>query len=395
MKTISPDGAVALTLPSDLLPSDGRFGSGPSKIRPDFLRALAETGISYLGTSHRQPTVKNVVHRVRHGLRQFYDLPDDYEVVLGTGGATAFWGIAAYSLIVQQSQHLVLGEFSKKFATEISTAPHLASPDIIEAPYGECPTPRPRPDIDTYALIHCETSTGVRMPIARPTGKEAKKADTRPLVLVDATSAAGGMPVTHDQYDVYYFSPQKAFGSDGGLWLAFCSPAALKRAARLKQEGRWAPLFLDLTTAVQNSQKDQTCNTPPLSTLFLLAQQIDWMNRQGGIEWAAQRCTTSASLLYEWAEKTNYTSPFVADPDQRSHTVATIDFDAEVDHNAVCSVLRANGILDVEPYRKLGRNQIRVALFPAIEPADIEKLIRALDYTVQHLASHAAASGNS
>ena len=370
-----------LTIPADLLPADGRFGAGPSKIRQQQLDALLATGTSYLGTSHRQAPVKNVVGRLRQGLRDLFALPDGYEVVLGNGGATEFWDIATFGLIEQRSQHLTFGEFSSKFAQAAAAAPFLAEPSVIEAEPGSHPAPRAEAGVDLYALTHNETSTGVMMPIRRVSG-----ADDGALVAVDATSGAGGLPVEATAFDVYYFSPQKCFASDGGLWLALMSPAALERVARIAANGRWVPASYDLTIALDNSTKDQTYNTPSLATIHLMATQVDWMNGQGGLQWCVERTADSSSRLYTWAEKTAVTTPFVTDPAMRSQVIGTIDFDPAVDAAQVAKILRSNGIVDVEPYRKLGRNQLRVAMFPAVEPADVEALTACIDHVMDRLS---------
>ncbi|MFI1582173.1 phosphoserine transaminase [Embleya sp. NPDC020630] len=369
-----------IQIPAALMPADGRFGSGPSKVRPEALAALAATGTSLLGTSHRQAPVKNLVRRVREGVGSLFSLPEGYEVILGNGGATAFWDIAAFGLVDRKSQHLSFGEFSSKFAGSVKAAPWLDEPTVIKSEPGTHPLPRAEAGVDVYALTHNETSTGVAMPIARPAG-----ADAGSLVLVDATSAAGGLPVDAAETDVYYFAPQKNFAADGGLWLAAFSPAALERAGRIAGSDRYIPPFFDLATAIDNSVKDQTYNTPALSTLFLLADQLDWINGQGGLDWAVARTADSSGRLYAWAEKSAYASPFVADPAARSQVVGTIDFADSVDAAAVAKVLRANGIVDTEPYRKLGRNQLRVAMFPAVEPADVEALTACIDFVIEQL----------
>ncbi|HYO38920.1 MAG TPA: phosphoserine transaminase [Nocardioidaceae bacterium] len=370
----------SLPLPDELLPSDGRFGSGPSKIRPEALQALAGTGATLLGTSHRQAPVKGLVGRVKEGISALFSLPEGYEVVLGNGGATAFWDVATFGLIRERSQHLSFGEFSAKFATAARQAPFLGDPTVVESPPGSVPAPRAEAGVDVYAWAHNETSTGVMAPVQRVDG-----ADEDALVVIDATSGAGGLPVDLSQVDAYYFAPQKSLASDGGLFLAVLSPAALERAARISASGRWVPAFLDLSTAIENSRKDQTYNTPSVATLFLMAEQLDWLNEHGGLEFAVSRTSDSSSRLYTWAEKTDYTSPYVADPDQRSLVVGTIDFDDGVDAAAVASVLRDNGIVDVEPYRKLGRNQLRVAMYPAVDPSDVEALTRCIDHIVARL----------
>ena len=369
-----------LEIPKDLLPEDGRFGAGPSKVRPAQLEALVATGRSYLGTSHRQAPVRDQVGRLRSGLRELFSLPDGYEVLLGNGGATEFWDIATFGLIRQRSQHLSFGEFSSKFATAAAQAPFLDEPSVRKSDPGTHPLPVAEPGVDLYALTHNETSTGVMMPIARVDG-----ADDGALVAVDATSGAGGLPVDASQFDVYYFSPQKSFASDGGLWLALVSPAALDRIASVKASGRWVPASYDLSIALDNSKLDQTYNTPALATIFLMAEQVDWMNGQGGLDWAVSRTRDSSDRLYGWADKSPVASPFVADPAMRSQVIGTIDFDDTVDAAQVAKVLRANGIVDTEPYRKLGRNQLRVAMFPAIEPSDVEALTGCIDHVVERL----------
>jgi phosphoserine aminotransferase len=370
-----------IRLPAELLPRDGRFGSGPSKIRPAQLDALVATGRSYLGTSHRQAPVRSQVGRLRAGLRTLFALPDGYDVLLGNGGATEFWDIATFGLIERKSQHLSFGEFSSKFAAAATAAPFLDQPTVVKSEPGTHPDPVAEPGVDLYALTQNETSTGVQMPVRRVEG-----ADEAALVAVDATSAAGGLPVDPEQFDVYYFSPQKCFASDGGLWLALVSPAALRRIARIKESGRWVPASYDLTIAVENSRLDQTYNTPSLATIFLMAEQVDWMNAQGGLDWCVGRTRESSDLLYGWADKSTYAAPFVAEASIRSQVVGTIDFTEDVDAAQVAKVLRANGVVDTEPYRKLGRNQLRIAMFPAIEPADIEALTACIDHVVERLS---------
>jgi phosphoserine aminotransferase len=370
-----------LQIPQDLLPADGRFGAGPSKVRPAQLEALVATGRSYLGTSHRQAPVRDQVGRLRSGLRSLFDLPDGYEVVLGNGGATAFWDIATFGLIAQRSQHLSFGEFSAKFAAAAKAAPFLEDPTVVKSEPGTHPLPVVESGVDLYALTHNETSTGVMMPIDRVDG-----ADDGALVAVDATSGAGGLPVDVSRCDVYYFAPQKSFASDGGLWLALMSPAALERVAQVKASGRWVPASYDLTIALDNSRLNQTYNTPALATVFLMAEQVDWMNSQGGLEWAVARTRDSSGRLYGWADKSPFATPFVADPAMRSQVIGTIDFADSVDAAAVAKVLRANGIVDTEPYRKLGRNQLRIAMFPAIEPADVDALTTCIDHVVERLS---------
>lgn len=366
-----------IKLPPELLPSDGRFGSGPSKVREKAVQALAEAAPTYLGTSHRQDGVRSVVGRIRSGMAELFSLPDGYEVLLGLGGATAFWDAAIFGLIEQKSQHLVFGEFSSKFAKAVQAAPHLQPPHVVESEPGTHPSFAESSDVDdsadVYALTHNETSTGVATQIIRPRGAEG-------LMVVDATSAAGGMRIDPTQFDVYYFSPQKCFGSDGGLWLALCSPTAIERIEQITASKRWTPPSLDLSIALSSSRKNETYNTPALATLFLLSKQVDWMLEHGGLEWAATRCAFSAAVIYEWAEHSAIASPFVTDYECRSNVTATIDLAETVDANLVAKVLRANGILDTESYRKLGRNQLRFACFPAIEPDDIAILTRAVEH---------------
>jgi phosphoserine aminotransferase len=370
-----------IVIPAGLRPADGRFGSGPSKVRPEQVAALARAGDTLLGTSHRQPPVRSLVRRVREGLAALFGLPDGYQVVLGNGGATAFWDIAAFGLVRHRSLHLEFGEFSGKFAKVTQAAPWLADPAVITSPPGTCPRPRAEAGVDSYALTHNETSTGVAMPIRRVAG-----ADAGALVLVDATSAAGGISVDITEADVYYFAPQKCFGSDGGLWIALMSPAALDRAHEIAASGRYIPGFFSLTAAIGNSAQQQTCNTPAVATLLLLAEQVEWLLGQGGLAWAVARTADSSARLYTWAEKSPYASPFVTDPALRSPVVGTIDFAASVDAAALAAALRANGIVDTEPYRKLGRNQLRVGMFPAVEPSDVEALTACIDYLAERLA---------
>ena len=371
--------SAEIIIPSSIKPVDGRFGCGPSKIRPEALAALSASGNSILGTSHRQKPVKNVVKRVREGLTSLFDLPEGYEVVLGNGGSTAFWDIATFGLIEDRSQHLVFGEFSSKFAAAAKEAPFLGEPTVIKSEPGSHPVSVAEAGIDVYAMTHNETSTGVAMPIIRPAGTDGA------LVLVDATSAAGGLMVAAKEFDTYYFAPQKSFASDGGLWIAIMSPAAIARAEKIKASGRWVPAFFDLGIAIENSRLDQTYNTPALVTLMLLAEQIEWMNANGGLSFAAGRSTASSDILYSWAEKTSYTTPFVTDPAMRSKVVGTINFDDAIDATKICAALRANGIVDTEPYRKLGKNQLRIGMFPAVDPSDVEALTKCIDHVVAAL----------
>jgi len=368
---------TAITIPRDMLPRDGRFGCGPSKVRDAQLDALATEGRRLMGTSHRQAPVKKLVGSVRTGLRELFSLPDGWEVVLGNGGSTVFWDVATFGLIERRSEHLVFGEFSQKFADATKAAPHLDDPVVVASDPGTHPQPVIA-DVDAYCLTHNETSTGVAMRLARPVGSGDA------LVLVDATSAAGGLSWSPDEVDVYYFAPQKSFASDGGLWIACCSPRAVQRIERIAATGRWSPASLDLKIALDNSRADQTYNTPAIATVFLLDQQVRWMLDQGGLAWCAQRTAQSARVIYDWAEKSAFASPFVADKTQRSNVVATIDLDG-VSANDVNAVLRANGIVDTDGYRKLGRNQMRVGMFPAVEPSDVEALVRCVDYVVERL----------
>jgi phosphoserine aminotransferase len=370
----------SISLPAELLPSDGRFGAGPSKVRSEQIDAVVEAGRNLLGTSHRQAPVKNLVGSVREGLKEFFQAPEGYEVVLGVGGATAFWDIAAFGLVENKAQHLSFGEFSSKFAAATNKAPFLAESSIIKSEPGSRPEPQAEAGVDTYAWAQNETSTGVAAPVKRVAG-----ADEGSLVLIDATSAAGGLDVEVGESDVYYFSPQKNFASDGGIWLGLFSPAALERAARIGASDRWVPDFLNLTTAIDNSLKNQTYNTPALTTLVTLNNQVEWLNGNGGLKFAAGRTADSAGRVYKWAEASAITTPYVANPEHRSNVIATVDFDDTIDAAAVAKVLRANGIVDVEPYRKLGRNQLRIATFVAIEPEDVSALLNCIDYVVERL----------
>jgi phosphoserine aminotransferase len=371
--------ATEIVIPTGILPADGRFGSGPSKVRPDAIRSLVSHA-GLLGTSHRQKPVKSVVKRLRSGLGELFSMPDGYEVALGNGGTTAFWDIATFCLIDQRSQHLSFGEFSSRFAIAARGAPWLSGPDVIESRLGTHPLAEPREGVDLYALTHNETSTGVMMDVLRPGGAAGTA-----LVAVDGTSAAGGLRVEAAEFDVYYFAPQKGLASDGGLWLALLSPAAIARVGQVKATGRFVPAFLDLSIALDNSRLDQTYNTPALATLLLAVDQLEWILENGGLEFSAGRCDRSAEILYGWAESSEYATPFVAKPDERSHVVGTIDLDPSLDAGTVAKVLRANGIVDTEPYRGLGRNQLRVAMFPAIDPEDVAALTTCIDYVVSAL----------
>ena len=371
--------ADQLEIPADIKPRDGRFGSGPSKVRPEQLQALTTTAAALFGTSHRQAPVKNLVGRVRSGLAELFSVPDGYEVILGNGGATAFWDSAAFGLIDKRSLHLSYGEFSSKFASAVVKNPFIGDPIVIKSDPGSAPEPKSDPSVDVIAWAHNETSTGVAVPVHRP----ADSGDA--LIVIDATSGAGGLPVDITEADAYYFAPQKNFASDGGLWLAIMSPAALARVESIAASGRWVPDFLSLPIAVENSLKNQTYNTPAIGTLALLAEQLDWLLGNGGLDWAVKRTADSSQRLYSWAQERPYTTPFVADPALRSQVVGTIDFVDDVDAAAVASILRANGIVDTEPYRKLGRNQLRVAMFPAVEPDDVSALTQCVDWVVERL----------
>jgi phosphoserine aminotransferase len=388
-----------LAIPEELRPADGRFGCGPSKVRPEALARLTSEGGAVMGTSHRQPPVKALVGSIRSGLRELLAAPEGYEVALGNGGTTAFWDAAAFGLVNRRALHLVYGEFSRKFAQVTGDAPFLSAATVVETEPGDAPDPLalelpaasasrgrdgedPLPDVLAWAQN--ETSTGVMVPVQRPAGG-GEAAPDRPLVLIDATSAAGGLPVDLTQADAYYFAPQKSFAADGGLWVALLSPAAQERIAALAASDRWTPAFLSLSTALENSLKDQTYNTPAVATLFLLADQIQWMLAAGGLDWCVSRTTESSEQLYGWVERTAYTTPFVSDPTKRSLVVGTIDFDDAVDAATVAKTLRRNGIVDIEPYRKLGRNQLRIGMFPAIEPSDVQALTVCIDWVVERL----------
>ncbi|MEQ4301627.1 phosphoserine transaminase [Plantactinospora sp. B6F1] len=369
-----------IRIPDEIKPADGRFGCGPSKVRPAAVSALAEVATTYLGTSHRQKTVRDQVARLRRGMAEFFSLPEGYEVVLGNGGTTAFWEVATFGLVRDRAQFASFGEFGAKFAKSVKDAPFLGEPTVRRSDPGSAPSLVAEAGVDVYATPQNETSTGVAVPIRRVSG-----ADDDALLLVDATSGAGGLEVDVRETDVYYFAPQKCFGSDGGIFLALMSPAALARATEIRSSGRYIPAFLDLVTAIDNSRLEQTYNTPALATIFMAAEQTDWMNAQGGLAWATKRTAESAAILYGWAERSTVATPFVTDPALRSNVVATVDFADGVDATAITKALRANGIVDTEPYRKLGRNQLRIALFPAVEPSDVEALTTCVDYVVDRL----------
>lgn len=370
-----------IRIPSDLLPSDGRFGSGPSKVRKEQTDALASVWQTYMGTSHRQATVRDQVQRLREGLAQLFSLPEGYEVVLGNGGSTVFWDVASFGLIRDRAQFLSFGEFGAKFASGVKSAPHLGAPTVNVADPGSAPVFNAEAGVDAYCSPHNETSTGVAITPQRLVG-----ADADSLMIIDATSGAGGLAVDPTQFDTYYFAPQKSFGSDGGLWFALMSPAAITRAYEIKESGRWIPDSLDLVTAIDNSRLQQTYNTPALATIFLMAEQVEWFNSQGGLDWTTSRTSESSGMLYDWADNSELLSPFVTDPALRSKVVATIDVADSIDATAITKALRANGIVDTEPYRKLGRNQLRIAVFPAVDPADVKALIASIDFVISQLA---------
>ena len=380
-------GMSQITIPSDMLPEDGRFGSGPSKVRPEQIAALDAGATTLLGTSHRQTPVRQLVASIREGLRAFFRLPDGYEIALGNGGASAFWEVACASLITRRAAFGTYGSFSAKFAASAARAPFLEKPVIFEGEPGTWRLPEPTEGVDAYCWAHNETSTGVAAPVKRITGTSEQGA----LTLVDATSAAGALPVDVSQTDAYYFSPQKAFGSDGGLWVAVLSPAAIERAERVEASAdlpgatRWVPPFLSLTSALSNSRKDQTLNTPAVATLIMMENQIRWLNDNGGLDWASARCSKSASLVYDWAGSRDFAAPFVSDPQARSHSVVTVDLDPSIEAGHVVSALRENGIVDTSGYRRLGRNQLRIGVFPSVEPADVAALLSCIDYVVDHL----------
>jgi phosphoserine aminotransferase len=375
----TPDVTATIEIPTELKPADGRFGCGPSKVRPEQLARLAREGAAVMGTSHRQAPVRSIVGRVRTGLRELLALPDDYEVVLGNGGTTAFWDAAACGLVQRRALHLAFGEFSQKFARVTSAAPFLEEPIVVAADPGDAPAPAADPDADVVAWAHNETSTGVMVGVERPAGGD------HALVLIDATSGAGGLPLDVTQADAYYFAPQKCFAADGGLWLAALSQAAQERVGRMAASDRWIPEFLSIATALENSRKDQTYNTPAIATLLLLVDQLEWMLEHGGLDWCVARTRESSGHLYRWAEASAFATPFVADAAKRSLVVGTIDFADEVDAATVAATLRVNGIVDVEPYRKLGRNQLRIGMFPAVEPGDVQALTACIDWVVERL----------
>jgi len=369
-----------IVIPADLLPTDGRFGAGPSKVRPEQLQALVAKSKNILGTSHRQAPVKNEVAQMRAGLAEMFSIPAGYEVVIGNGGTTAFWDIATFGLIRDRAQFLTFGEFGAKFAKCAIDAPFLGEQSVIKSEPGDAPAFSPLAGIDAYCTPHNETSTGVAIPPVRPTG-----ADADALVLIDATSGAGGLPVDLSVVDVYYFSPQKCFASDGGLFIAIMSPAAIARAEEIKASGRFIPAFLDLVTAIENSRLDQTYNTPAVATIVMMNEQVKWFNANGGLTWCVSRTKESSDAIYDWASASEHANPFVADPTKRSQVVATIDFDESIDAEAVAKVLRANGVVDTEPYRKLGRNQLRISVFPAVEPSDVRQLLKCIDFVIAQL----------
>lgn len=374
--------ANEIKIPADLLPLDGRFGAGPSKVRTEQISALSQVSQSFLGTSHRQKTVKSQVARLRSGVAKLFNLPEGYEVVIGNGGSTAFWEVATFGLIRDRAQFLTFGEFGSKFASSAKSAPFLGEQSILKGEPGDAPTFQPAAGIDAYCSPHNETSTGVAVTPARPAG-----ADDDALVIIDATSGAGGLAVDLAEVDVYYFSPQKCFGSDGGLFIALMSPRAIARAEEIKASSRYIPAFLDLMTAIENSRLDQTYNTPALATIFMMAEQVDWFNSNGGLSWCISRTTESSDAIYDWALASEIATPYVTDPAKRSKVVATIDFNDDIDATLIAKALRANGIVDVEPYRKLGRNQLRISVFPAVDPSDVRQLLKSIDFVVSGLKS--------
>ena len=369
-----------IVIPAELLPVDGRFGAGPSKVRPEQIQALVEKSVSVMGTSHRQKPVKSEVAALRAGLAEMFTLPAGYEVVIGNGGTTAFWEVATFGLLRDRAQFLTFGEFGSKFASSAKDAPFLGEQFVIKSEPGDAPEFTVQAGVDAYCTPHNETSTGVAIPPVRPAG-----ADNDALVLIDATSGAGGLPVDLSQVDVYYFSPQKCFASDGGLFVAIMSPAAIARAEEIKASGRYIPAFLDLMTAIENSRLDQTYNTPALATILMMNEQIKWFNANGGLDWCVSRTKESSDAIYEWATASSYATPFVSDPAKRSQVVATVDFDESIDAEVVAKVLRANGVVDTEPYRKLGRNQLRISVFPAVEPSDVRQLLKCIDFVIAAL----------
>ncbi|CAB4331081.1 unannotated protein [freshwater metagenome] len=371
-----------IKIPAELLPVDGRFGAGPSKIRSEQIQALVDKSLTVLGTSHRQKPVKNEVAALRAGLAELFSIPAGYEVVIGNGGTTAFWEIATFGLLRDRAQFLTFGEFGSKFASSAKAAPFLGEQSVIKSDPGDAPDFVAQPGIDAYCTPHNETSTGVAIPPVRPAG-----ADADALVLIDATSGAGGLPVDLSQVDVYYFSPQKCFASDGGLFVAIMSPAAIARAEEIKASGRYIPAFLDLMTAIENSRLDQTYNTPAVATIVMMNEQIRWFNANGGLNWCVARTKESSDAIYDWAQASEFASPFVSDPAKRSQVVATVDFIESIDAEVIAKVLRANGIVDTEPYRKLGRNQLRISVFPAVDPSDVKQLLKSIDFVIAQLAN--------
>jgi len=371
-----------IVIPADLLPVDGRFGAGPSKVRPEQIQALVEKSVSVMGTSHRQKPVKNEVAALRAGLAEMFSIPEGYEVVIGNGGTTAFWEVATFGLIRDRAQFLTFGEFGAKFASSAKAAPFLGEQSVNGGDAGDAPEFAAAAGLDAYCTPHNETSTGVAIPPVRPAG-----ADKDALVLIDATSGAGGLPVDLSQVDVYYFSPQKCFASDGGLFVAIMSPAAIARAEEIKASGRYIPAFLDLMTAIENSRLDQTYNTPAVATILMMNEQVKWFNSNGGLDWCVSRTKESSDAIYEWAMASDFATPFVSDPAKRSQVVATVNFDESIDAEVVAKVLRANGVVDTEPYRKLGRNQLRISVFPAVEPSDVRQLLKCIDFVIAQLAN--------
>lgn len=370
-----------ITIPAEFLPVDGRFGAGPSKVRPAQIEALVGASTKFLGTSHRQKPVKQEVARLRAGLAQLFSLPEGYEIIIGNGGSTAFWEVATFGLLRDRAQFLSFGEFGSKFASSAKAAPFLGEQSVIKSEPGDAPQFEPATGLDAYCTPHNETSTGVAVAPYRPAG-----IDDDALVIIDATSGAGGLPVNIADVDVYYFSPQKCFASDGGLFVAIMSPKAISRAEEIKASGRYIPAFLDLMTAIENSRLDQTYNTPALATIFMMAEQVDWFNSNGGLDWCVSRTAESSSAIYDWAEASEFATPYVVDPAKRSQVVATIDFNDDIDATAIAKALRKNGIVDTEPYRKLGRNQLRISVFPAVDPSDVRQLLKSIDFVISELS---------
>ncbi len=370
--------ADRVRIPASLLPQDGRFGSGPSRVTDRQLASLMAAQTTVLGTSHRQDPVKNLVGDVRAGLADFFSVPDGYEVVLGNGGATMFWDVAVFSLIRDRAQHCAFGEFGAKFAAASTAAPHLGEVSLRESPPGTVIAPAAEEGIDSYAWTHNETSTGALAPVKRPEGIEEDA-----LTIVDGTSAAGGTFVDITETDVYYFAPQKGFASDGGLWCAILSPRALARMDEIARSGRYIPPSLNLTHAVENSRKNQTYNTPAIATLVLMNDQIQWLRERGGMEWAAARTAESSGRIYAWAGDESHIVPYVTNPWERSPVVLTLNLVRGIRTGTIREALRDNGIVDIDPYRKLGENQLRIGTYPAVDPEDATALTNCLTWLLE------------